>query len=145
LRGKKLPLEKARQHIAELAQRAEPEPLEIRVDTETLTGGFLIFEVMTIPLVGPNLLLAPTADPADDLDVSYVGASVEERRRLSTWLGEPGTPAPAPVSTRVGQRVSISGRLHRVRLDDNVRLDGAAGQGTIVLMPEEKPLCFLVP
>jgi diacylglycerol kinase (ATP) len=145
LRGTKIAAEAARRHVAGLVLRAEPQPLDVRLDAETHSGSFLVFEVMTIPFVGPNLILAPTADPANDLDVCYAGGSPEERRQFSAWLAQPGAVAPAPVATRTARCVSVSGRLNRIRLDDNVRLDDGATSGTIVLMPEERPLCFVVP
>jgi len=104
---KKLLPAQAREYIAELVSRAELEPLDIRIDESLLSGVFTLFEVTTIPLIGPNLCVAPAADPSDKfLDICFVGGSHEMRRRLSEWLSMGSTCAPAPISTRVANSVS---------------------------------------
>jgi diacylglycerol kinase family enzyme len=145
LRGRKLPPSQARRRIAELVLRTAPVELDVHADDAALSGVFAVFEATTIPLVGPNLLLAPTAVPGNGLDICFAGASPDERRRLAAWLAEIDGTAPTPVLTRKATRVSITGRFGRVRLDDEVRIDNDAGSGTITLMPESEPLHFVVP
>jgi diacylglycerol kinase family enzyme len=145
LRSRKPPPPRARRHIAELVLRAEPEALDIRADGADLSGVFLLFEVVRIPLVGPNLLLAPTADPSDELDISFIGDSAEERWRLAAWLEREDETAPSPAAIRSARRVSIAGRFRRVRVDDAVRICDTAEIATIELAPEAQPLYVLVP
>lgn len=135
----------ARKLLAEAVLRADAEPLRIRIDDALLSGEFSLLEVTTIPLLGPNLHLAPEANPADSLiDICSVGAEPEERQQLSHWLKELDPDAPAPLSTRSATHVAISGRFRRIRLDDGVRIVEAPDLATITLTSETEPLQFLV-
>ncbi|HVH80474.1 MAG TPA: hypothetical protein VM782_13850, partial [Stellaceae bacterium] len=145
LRGGKLSVEEARRRVAALIMHADTEALDVRADGAAISGLFVVFEVMTIRLVGPNLLLASCADPADGLVLSSVGASIDERQRLAGWLRQPEPVAPAPVTTRTARHVTVSGRPRRIRIDDQVRRNDEGGCETISQAPEEKPLYFLVP
>lgn len=145
LRGSKASPLTAHRYIAELALSAEPVELAVTADGTDLSGIFSVLEVMTIPLVGPNLLWAPSADPSDDLSIAFAGASPEERQRLSAWLSAGATETPPPVTSYNAKHVSISGTFRRVRIDDDVRTDDRNCDGTITLTPEAQALCFLVP
>jgi hypothetical protein len=84
--------------------RANAQALSVRVDDARLSGEFALLEVTTIPLVGPNLYLAPEADPADSLiAICSVGAKKEERERVSQWLEElvPNVAKAGNATTRV--------------------------------------------
>jgi diacylglycerol kinase family enzyme len=55
--------------------------LRVRLDRDELEGEYLFVEAMNIPTLGPNLPLAPGADPTDGaLDVVF--ASAEDRAQL---------------------------------------------------------------
>jgi diacylglycerol kinase family enzyme len=65
----------------------EAEKFEITVDKNKLSGSYLMVEVMNINYVGPNLKLAPDADPGDGLlDVVLVPG--ENRVKLLQYLDE---------------------------------------------------------
>lgn len=145
LRGSKPVPATARQHIAELALSAEPVELTVTADGADLSGIFSVLEVMTIPLVGPNILWAPSASPSNDLSVAFAGVSTEERQCLSAWLSAGATKTPPPLTNRNAKHVLISGTFRGVRIDDIVRTDDENSGGTITLARDAQPLCFLVP
>jgi diacylglycerol kinase family enzyme len=64
--------------LYEALPRFEPVELSVELDGRELSGRYLLLEAMNIRHVGPNLLLAPDADPGDGyLDLVLV----EEDRR----------------------------------------------------------------
>jgi diacylglycerol kinase (ATP) len=145
MRQRKPPPPQARWQFADLVLRSEPDALDVTVDDTPLTGAFTLFEVTAIPLVGPNLRLAPAANPSDRLlDLCFAGAAQEERERLSRWLAAMDADTPAPLASRRARRLTISGRFQRIRIDDDVRLDPDAAAGSITLETASEPLCFLV-
>ena len=137
------PLE-ARERIAERMLRAQPEEFDIRIDDARVSESVVLLEIMTIRLVGPNLHLAPDANPADQL-VDLCWVSADDRLLFTEWLQAPGSDAPAPVPTRSAHHIAISGRLDRVRLDDMVRPGDAAERCTITVGSAAEPLYFVVP
>lgn len=136
------PPEEARQRFCEFVMEAAPVELDIVCGEATVSGAFVSVEITTIPLVGPNLLLAPKADPSERrIEISCVPAAEEDRRRFTEWL-EDDRGAPAPTWTAAADKLSVEGRFARVRLDDKARK--TKGKGTIAVAAEEKPLRFLV-
>jgi len=143
MRDEHPPPEEARQRFCDYLAEAKPVELDIVCDGASVTGAFVSVEITKIPLVGPNLLLAPNADPSDcRVEISCVPAAEEDRQRFSEWLMD-GTGEPAPVWTAVAARLSVVGRVMRVRLDDKARR--LRGKSTIAVAAEEQPLHFLVP
>jgi diacylglycerol kinase (ATP) len=135
----------ARQRLAETLLRADAEELTIRADNVRLARKFVLVEITRIPLIGPNLYLAPEADPADHLlHICSVGAAKAERQPICDWLERQVADAPAPLATRSASHVAVSGRFGRIRIDDDVRSEKSAEVATITLAAAEKPLCFLV-
>jgi diacylglycerol kinase (ATP) len=68
---------------------ADARPIGVRgaVDTRPFAGDFLIAEVPIVPLLGPQLPLAPAADPCDErLDMVLIGEG--ERWLLLDYLNE---------------------------------------------------------
>jgi diacylglycerol kinase (ATP) len=134
----------ARQRLAEILPRADAEDFNIRADNARLAGKFALVEITTIPLIGPNLYLAPEADPADHLmHICSVGAAKSERQRVCEWLEQQIADTPAPVATHSASHIAVSGRFGRIRVDDKVQKT-ADEMATITLAVAEKPLCFLL-
>ena len=132
----------ARQRFCDFVAEAEPVELDIVCDGATVSGAFVSVEITTIPLVGPNLLLAPNADPSERrIEISCVPAAEEDRRRFTEWLEDDGG-APAPTWSAAADKLSVVGRVTRVRLDDKARK--MRGKGTISVAAEDAPLHFLV-
>jgi len=71
--------------LAELLREAAPFPWRITAGGEDLSREYLAVEVLNIRFVGPNVPLAPDADPSDGLlDVVVVGK--EDREPILTYL-----------------------------------------------------------
>jgi diacylglycerol kinase (ATP) len=130
----------SRRKFGRLLMEAEPECLKMTVDGQELTGDFLVLEIMNISHVGPNLNLAPKADPGDGLlDVVY--APADRRAALLDWLngdgacgGEGGDP---PVEVIRAARVEITWAGTSLRLGDNFSpAPRAVGKLTVELEPQ---------
>ena len=99
--------------IHALRDRARAQPplaCDVHVDGRLLAGPLLMLEVLNIGLIGPNVSVAPDADPSDGaLDV--VTVPEPERGTLATFLdacarGEkPGRP---PFEVQRAQRVRVT-------------------------------------
>ena len=71
---RRLRAERARNLVSKILLDAPPENLEISIDGEEISGRFAVVEITAIPLVGPQLPLAPEADPSDpSLHIYFVG------------------------------------------------------------------------
>jgi diacylglycerol kinase (ATP) len=137
------PLE-ARRRVAEMMESAEAETFDIRVDDALICEPTVLLEITTIPLVGPNLLLASAANPADQL-IDLCRVAEAEREPMAEWLATPRHAAPAPLSTVSASHIAISGRFCRIRLDDAARTFDPCESGTISLASAAQPLHFVVP
>jgi hypothetical protein len=134
----------ARQRIAETMREAEAKTFDIRIDDAHISEPTVLLEVTTIPLVGPNLLLAPDANPADQL-IDLCRVAAPDRDRAAEWLAAPGEDAPAPLTATAANHIAISGQFALVRLDDAVRTVDHQGTATISLVSATEPLHFVVP
>jgi diacylglycerol kinase (ATP) len=141
---------RARAKYAEAALGAAAEDLEIRIDSEALSGSFILFEATKFPYIGPNLRLAPGIDSVHrSFAVCSVGDGARPRRALAKWFTEPHAAA-SPVSVRIASRLEIVGRFRQVRIEGNLWHDkgyGRNGNATqlVVLEAEPEPIFFLVP
>jgi diacylglycerol kinase (ATP) len=111
---------------------------EIELDGENLSGEFLAVEVMNVREIGPNVPLAPDADPGDGLlDLALVAA--RHREGIAAYLRErePDRHIPPPAMRRA------SGRRLRVRfptgcplhVDDELwpeGTDGTEGEAALI-------------
>jgi diacylglycerol kinase (ATP) len=122
---------------------AQPEHVDITVDGEALPGNLLFVEVMNIGYVGPNLYLAPSADPGDGLlDVVYVRA--DRRAEMLAWLGTSPDRGSPPVDIRQGRRITLTWSRTSFRLGDE--FPPAAGEEcTMTVALEPEAACVLVP
>jgi diacylglycerol kinase family enzyme len=88
----------------------EPFRASVTVDGETFDGEFLSVEVMNTPVIGPNIELAPDADPGDGrLDVVCIGPDAREELKvfLESFLGGEVREAPS-VETVRGEEVRLA-------------------------------------
>lgn len=142
--------EAACRHMADAVIRTSPEHLELRLGGETIEQGFALLEVSTVPLIGPNLLLAAAADPTQrKFAVVFVGDHPDEREALARWIAAPTDGTPAPVAIRSAERATIRGRFRRVRLNGSVWEAESTREPdsleTIVLRCETEPIAFVAP
>jgi hypothetical protein len=93
----------------------------LELDGSDLSGDYLLVEVMNMPLVGPNIPLAPRADYGDEqLEVVTVGEREREvlaeyvRARLS------GGAAPPELTARRATRVAMRASPGELHVDDEV-------------------------
>lgn len=90
-------LRHASQVLTDVAAAAPAYPCRLELDGRLLEGALLMVEIMNIGMIGPGLLLANDADPADGL-LEVVVVRESERAALIAYLAErqrrPGTPAP---------------------------------------------------
>jgi len=110
---------RATRMLRKLLRRAEALELEIRLDERDLSGRYLLVEAMNIPLAGPNLPLAPHADPTDRrLDVVLVHES--ERNLVREFLldAEKSRAPSVELPTLRGERLRIRGRSFYWHADD---------------------------
>jgi hypothetical protein len=146
LPGETLPPSQARKHLAELVLRSEPAALDVPIDESLHSGTVALFEVTTIPLIGPNLFVVPAADPSDKLlDICFATASPKERQCLSEWLTKAVTRGLVPLSTLVAARVSITGWFRRGRVDDDVSLIDAGDNRPIKFASKKEQRRLVVP
>jgi diacylglycerol kinase family enzyme len=102
-------------------ENSSPRRLKLALDGRDLSGDYIILEAMNIRCVGPNLCLAPNADPGDDLlDLVLVADGQQEQinRYLSDRTeGKEHYPA-LPVLQ--GRHLRIECEELRVHIDDDV-------------------------
>jgi diacylglycerol kinase family enzyme len=107
--------------------------LDVFLDDEDISGEYLLLEAMNIRAIGPNLHLAPEADPTDGF-LDIVSVSKDERERLMDHLiasldGEFRLP---DLTRRRGKHLRIVWKGFQVRIDDEVW----PGKSPAPLMPE---------
>lgn len=143
-------LRRARTDFLDTLAKARSFEATVTVDRKRFTGRFLLIEVMNLRQLGPNLVLAPHADPGDGmLDVVMVRTS--EREALRRYLaGEEGAPPPPLVR---GRRVRIVSAPRRMHVDDkagkravsHAQHRDANGRITIAMHVERSALDVLAP
>ena len=93
--------------------------LKLTVDGQQICGRYLLFEAMNISLLGPNLLLAPDANPSDGA-LDFVLVPDDRREEFHQYLSyrlerKQGAPS---VIVRRAQRVTFAWQGSAVRFDD---------------------------
>jgi diacylglycerol kinase family enzyme len=122
-------------HHRKLLAGLAPAPASISLDGESVGGEFLLVEVMNIRSIGPNLVLAPDADPGDGrFDV--VMAREEHRGELDRYLRQrgDGRATRLELPTRRARAIDIAG-WSQVHIDDEVRLGSSMGVISIAVEP----------
>jgi diacylglycerol kinase family enzyme len=98
-----------------------PNKLKVALDGRDISGEYILLEVMNISYIGPNLCLAPHANPSDGLlDIVFV--SKEERDNLSRCLSHcvEGKLVQPTLTIRKGQQLQIEWDGSTVHIDDEV-------------------------
>jgi diacylglycerol kinase (ATP) len=95
--------------------------LDASIDGRSCSGRFVLFEVMNIALVGPNLSLATSADPSDRcFDVVLVREFEREMFRECLEAEANGMPWPHELTTIRGRTLELASGRFPVHLDDEV-------------------------
>jgi diacylglycerol kinase (ATP) len=142
--------------LSRIAADAAPRPRKVTLDGTDLSGEYLLVEAMNIPLVGPNVPLAPGADWSDGL-LDLVLVTERERPALSDYLRARigGSAAPLELPVRRGRRVVLRASPSELHVDDDAwkpephadrrANDHAEGEVSIGLGEEGEGVEVLVP
>ena len=129
--------------LREIVHAARPRPWQIELDGRDLSGEYLAVEALNIRFVGPNVPLAPEADPADgQLELVLVGE--EQRDILLEHLSgrlENAAAGPPDLPVERGRRLTIvlEQPFPRLHLDDDIvgrdvgELEGESARFTLEL------------
>ncbi len=99
--------------------KQRPKPIHATLDGTDISGRYLLFEVLNMQFVGPNLYLAPGGRPGDGyLDVVIVRA--DQREELDTYMAawEAGHLTPPQLSTFRGRTLRVGAGRHALHVDD---------------------------
>jgi diacylglycerol kinase family enzyme len=122
--------------------------LDARIDGRACEGRFLLFEVMNISLVGPNLCLATSADPTDRLfDVVVVREFERELLRECLEAEEEGAAWPHELTTIRGSRLEFASGGFPVHVDDEIylRTSGEGRRGAPIRLAMRRGVTMLLP
>ena len=124
--------------------------LKLLLDDRDLSGKYLLAETMNIPYVGPNLCLAPSADPGDGL-LDVVLVSDDEREQLGKYLSDrlEGKSDCAVLNVYKGRHLHIECDCFPVHIDDDLRMKNGPptpfSSAEIDVTLDSAALEFLVP
>jgi diacylglycerol kinase (ATP) len=108
-------------YLQSVLRRMPPRTWQIEADGKDVSGRYYLCEAMNINSVGPNLMLAPAADPADGLlDLVLVGE--DDRPRLYAYLSDrvAGRDSVLDVPTLRAARITIMAAGAEVHIDDRL-------------------------
>ena len=130
-------LEEALRHQQEILKEYKPHHCSIEMDGRHLSGKYLLVEIMNIPLAGPNMALAPHADPGDSqLDVVLVRE--DEREKLAKHLSDQisGKEKPLELNVQRAKKLRIEWDGIHYHLDDEACENNSPLQTDIQLLPK---------
>jgi diacylglycerol kinase (ATP) len=133
----------AMEKLHDIIMGYKPVYFEITIDEQDYSGKYLLVEVMNIRSIGPNLQLAPAADPGDGLfEVVLVGE--DKREQLAVYVNNKlnGTEKGFKSKTIKGKKIQIFTKEEIVHVDDELLKPGEPEKIQIELL--EGMLDFLV-
>ena len=137
-------LQAALELLYELVLTAPVKKCKLQIDTIDCSGEFLLVEVMNIRSIGPNLHLAPEADPGDGkFDIVLV--TENQRKHLAEYVQNKiqGLEVPFDFPLLKGKTLTVDWDGKHVHVDDEYhKLDEPA---SIRIELREGLLDFLVP
>jgi diacylglycerol kinase (ATP) len=109
--------------------------LNVTLDDQNLAGEYILLEAMNIRSIGPNLDLAPDADPGDGL-LDFVLVSKTERDQLSKYLTDriEGKPSSLGLLVRRSRRVRIECEGLPFHIDDELWPDDGSRPSSSVIV-----------
>ena len=96
-------------------------PLQLTLDGQDLSGEYVLLEAMNIKSIGPNLHLAPDADPGDGLlDIALLANG--EQHQLNSYLSDciAGKPCSPDLRVHRGKHLQIVWEGSVIHIDDDV-------------------------
>jgi diacylglycerol kinase family enzyme len=125
--------------LRRIVEERAPRFRRLELDGSDLSGEYLLVEVMNVPLVGPNIPLAPGADYGDE-QLEVVTVTERERELLAEYVRArlSGGAAPPELTWRRGARVTMHASPGELHVDDEAwRPEPPAGEGVPVPGSEE--------
>jgi diacylglycerol kinase (ATP) len=106
--------------LSRITDEHAPRERRVTLDGTDLSGEYVLAEALNIPLVGPNVPLAPGADWSDGL-LDLVLVTERERRALGDYLRARlgGTAAPLELPVRRGRTVVLRASPSELHVDDD--------------------------
>jgi diacylglycerol kinase (ATP) len=134
--------------LQDVVENAKPGAWRIDADGEQLSGDFLAVEVLNVRETGPNLPLAPDADPGDGV-LELVLVRPEHRRPLVQHVRERlagGQGPPLPFDRHRDRRLVLSPPAESpLRVDEELLPDAGRRAGAELSVAAEWRLDVLVP
>jgi len=150
LKKRKSAVEGALGRLREAAAHCEPLEVNATLDGQDISGSYLLFEVLNLPYVGPNLHLAHDSQPGDgQFDVVLVTEA--ERTRLLYYLEhwQENRERLAMLPTRRGRQLHIEWTGFPLHIDDKLKPTAKAKPNEIAGVVEARidgdTVEFLVP
>ena len=137
-------LARDRQVLEEMIRDYAVQAGEIVLDDETVTGNFLAVHIMNLSSVGPNLRMAPCADPSDGrLDIVLVRDG--DRKQFADFVAAArcGRDLEGRFSARRSRSVRLRWEGAEVHVDDEFYQPGEPAELHAWVVPGE--LTFLRP
>jgi diacylglycerol kinase family enzyme len=108
-----------------LVSEFSPINLKVTIDGQDVSGPYLLMEVMNMNYIGPNLHLAPDADPSDGY-LDFVFLAEDNRENFARYLAKrlAGKEAAPPVRVIKGRHLQFHWRGTAIHLDDKIWTDG---------------------
>jgi diacylglycerol kinase family enzyme len=124
--------------------------LHVTVDGRDLSGEYILLEVMNIKSIGPNLFLAPDADPGDGLfDVVCLTRGSHDTVDRCLEECKEGNRAPTGLPVRRGKQIHIEWEGTPIHIDDQAWPEDGANyppSSTVIdIKVEPQSLEFLMP
>lgn len=139
---KKLKLALERLH--EIILKYEPKPYSIQINEVDCSGKFLLVEIMNTPTIGPNLHLAPMANPGDG-ELEVVLISEDQRADFAAYVQRllAGDKKPPMFNILKAKKLKIECDANKLHVDDELISLKSPAKVKIQLL--EGVLEFLVP
>ncbi len=108
-------------YLQAVLRRMRPRAWQIEADGTDLSGEYYLCQAMNITSIGPNLALAPAADPADGL-LDLVLVAENERPRLYAYLSDriAGRETGLDLPVHRARRITIMAAGAEVHIDDRL-------------------------
>jgi diacylglycerol kinase family enzyme len=123
--------------------------LHVIVDGRDLSGEYILLEVMNIKSIGPNLFLAPDADPGDGLfDVVCLTRGAHDTLDRCLEECKEGNRAPTGLPVRRGRQIHIEWEGTPIHIDDQAWPQNGANPPSLTVIDitvEPHSLEFLTP
>lgn len=102
-------------------ESSAPRRLKLALDGRDLSGDYVMLEAINIRFVGPNLCLAPSADPSDGL-LDLVLVADDQREQMNRYLSDrtEGRTGDFALPVLRGRHLRIECEEMRVHIDDDI-------------------------